>query len=315
MADGLGSTDRLPREDVRVRRANARLGIQTAEPSGLTVSHAGIAVVVQSPVFVDASGIGLNIAETYLLISGTDLTFASPITGDITTTKDIKLDSDTGEIFFGDGQDMSVVYNGTDGIINTSLVGASDLVVTCGAAKTLELTTGVYRDTNVGALALSGPPGLQPGVVNFLDSAGADTDIATYGIAIGEGVSGAFELQHDYKEGTDPVFHVHWQGITAPGGGTDNVKWQLTYTIARDGAVVAPKTVIVKESAVTTQYVMNRSDFAAITGTSLLIGDQFLFTLERIAASADDYAGEALLATVGIHYQVDTLGSRQVATK
>jgi len=315
MADGLGSTDRLPREDVRARRANARLGIQTAEPSGLTVSHAGIAVVAQSPILLDTSGVGLNIAETYLLISGTDLTFANPITAAVTTTNDIKMDSDTGEIFFGDGQDMSVVYNGTDGIINTSLVGASDLVLTCGTAKTLELTTGVYRDTNVGALALSGPPGLQPGVVNFLDSAGADTDIATYGIAIGEGVSGAFELQHDYKQGTNIVFHIHWQGIAAPGGGTDNVKWQLTYTIARDGAVVAPKTVIVKESAVTTQYAMNRSDFAAITGTSLLIGDQFLFTLERIAASADDYAGEALLATVGIHYQVDTLGSRQVLVK
>jgi len=315
MADGLGSTDRLPREDVRARRANARLGIQTAEPSGLTVSHAGIAVVAQSPILLDTSGVGLNIAETYLLISGTDLTFANPITAAVTTTNDIKMDSDTGEIFFGDGQDMSVVYNGTDGIINTSLVGASDLVLTCGTAKTLELTTGVYRDTNVGALALSGPPGLQPGVVNFLDSAGADTDIATYGIAIGEGVSGAFELQHDYKQGTNIVFHIHWQGIAAPGGGTDNVKWQLTYTIARDGAVVAPKTVIVKESAVTTQYAMNRSDFAAITGTSLLIGDQFLFTLERIAASADDYAGEALLATIGIHYLVDTLGSRQVLVK
>ena len=315
MGAGLTPLDRVPEEDVRLRRALDDLGIQLSEPSGLSVDFEGLTVVVQSPVFVDTSGIGLNIAETYLLISGTDLTFASPITGDITTTKDIKLDSDTGEIFFGDGQDMSIVYDGTDGIINTSLVGASDLVLTCGTAKTLELTTGVYRDTNVGALALSGPPGLQPGVVNFLDSAGADTDIATYGIAIGEGVSGAFELQHDYKQGTNIVFHIHWQGIAAPGGGTDNVKWQLTYTIARDGAVVAPKTVIVKESAVTTQYAMNRSDFAAITGTSLLIGDQFLFTLERIAASADDYAGEALLATVGIHYQVDTLGSRQVATK
>jgi len=315
MAKGLGATDRLPREDVRARRANARLGIQTAEPSGLTVSHAGIAVVAQSPILLDTSGVGLNIAETYLLISGTDLTFANPITAAVTTTNDIKMDSDTGEIFFGDGQDMSVVYNGTNGIINTSLVGASDLVLTCGAAKTLKLTTGVYKDTNMAGAVLSGPVGLRPGVVNFLDSAGADTAIATYGVAVGEVVSGSFELQHDYMEGTDLVFHVHWQGITLPGGGTDNVKWQLTYTIARDGAVVAPVTIIVKESAVTTQYAMNRSDFAAITGTSLLIGDQFLFTLARIAASADGYAGEALLATVGIHYQADTLGSRQVTTK
>ncbi|KKK55842.1 hypothetical protein LCGC14_3070520, partial [marine sediment metagenome] len=37
--------------------------------------------------------------------------------------------------------------------------------------------------------------------------------------------------------------------------------------------------------------------------------------LERIAASADEYSGDAIVATVGIHYQVDTIGSRQVLAK
>lgn len=45
------------------------------------------------------------------------------------------------------------------------------------------------------------------------------------------------------------------------------------------------------------------------------IGDQLLFTLKRVAASADEYGGDALLATVGIHYQVDTIGSKQMVTK
>jgi hypothetical protein len=40
-----------------------------------------------------------------------------------------------------------------------------------------------------------------------------------------------------------------------------------------------------------------------------------LSDLARVAASADDYAGDALVMTVGLHYQVDTLGSRQIATK
>jgi hypothetical protein len=34
-----------------------------------------------------------------------------------------------------------------------------------------------------------------------------------------------------------------------------------------------------------------------------------------VAAVSDDYAGECLIETAGIHYQVDTLGSRAATTK
>ena len=50
-------------------------------------------------------------------------------------------------------------------------------------------------------------------------------------------------------------------------------------------------------------------------GTPVRIGDQFLFTLERVAATGDAYAGDALVATVGIHYECDTVGSREIITK
>jgi len=47
----------------------------------------------------------------------------------------------------------------------------------------------------------------------------------------------------------------------------------------------------------------------------VIIGDQFMFTLTRVAATGDAYAGDALIETAGIHYQVDTIGSRAIATK
>ena len=147
-----------------------------------------------------------------------------------------------------------------------------------------------------------------------LVGAPADTGIATLGIAVGEGFSGQFEFQHDYKEGSDIVFHVHWQGIAAPTG-TDKVQWQLTYTVGAEGATLDAPTVITFESDFDTQYAFKRSDSASITGTNFNIEDQFVFTLERIAASADEYGGDALAATVGIHYELDTVGSRQVLTK
>lgn len=175
-------------------------------------------------------------------------------------------------------------------------------------------TATVFKDTNIGAATLSGPGGLQPGIVNYIDEAAGDTGIATYGVAVGEGFSGQFEMQHDYKEGSDITFHVHWQGTAAPTG-TDKVQWQLTYTVLKEDQTLDAVTVITVETDFDTQYEQKISNFAAITGTAFNIEDQFIFTLQRIAASADEYGGEALTATVGIHYEVDTVGSRTISAK
>jgi hypothetical protein len=180
----------------------------------------------------------------------------------------------------------------------------------------------VWKDLNMGSATLSKPAASQPDEEQFVDSAGAATGIYTLGFAIGEKVSGIFEMQHDYKQGSDFTFHLHWQGIAAPSG-TDNVQWRLTYTIHRDGTTLdAVTTVDSLDTAIDTQYQCYRSDVVTITGstagnggTSVLIGDQFLFTLERVASTGDVYLGDALVATVGIHYEVDTIGSRSITTK
>lgn len=176
-------------------------------------------------------------------------------------------------------------------------------------------TATVFNDANMGSAQLALPTSSQPDEDEFVDELGADTGITTWAVAVGEKLSGSIEIPHDYKEGSNLTFHVHWQGIDAPAGGTDNVKWQLEYTVSRDTTTLDAKTTITKESAITTQYSFVRSDFAAITGTNFKIGDQFLFTLSRIAASSDEYAGDALLATVGFHYECDTVGSRTITAK
>ena len=172
----------------------------------------------------------------------------------------------------------------------------------------------VWNDINIGAGTLSGPPGKQPGIVNFVDEVGADTGIATYALATGEGLSGQLEIPHSYKEGSDIFFHIHWQGIAAPTG-TDYVKFQLTYTVGQFETTLNAVTIVSLETAFDTQYEIKRSDFAAITGTNFDMENQFLFTFERIAAAGDAYGGEVLIATIGIHFEEDTVGSREIATK
>jgi len=207
---------------------------------------------------------------------------------------------------------LSLTHDQTNGVIST---GKGDLNIACPTDKTIELQEAVYKDINMAGYLLGKPASSAPGIVTFLDESGTDTTIETYGFAVDDKVHGGFELQHDYKEGTDLIFHVHWQGITAPSG-TDNVQWRLNYIVMRDGETLDAAVVIDSPDTVfDTQYETVRTDFAAITGTNFLMGDQFMFTLTRVTATGDAYAGEALIATAGIHYQVDTIGSRQITAK
>jgi hypothetical protein len=285
-----------------------------ASASGLAVNGPGAYVVAQNPIFVDGSGIGLNRSASYFALSGSDLVLANPITGLITSTSNIVLAADAATLYLGAGSDASLKYDGVDCVLDSSLVTPSDLVVACGTAKTLRLGTPVWNDINTAGTVLSV---LDIATLRdeFVDSTGTDTGIETWALEVGDGVSGSFEIAHDYKEGTVLFFHVHWQGVAVPTC-TENVRWKLIYTLAREGVVLTPATPIEIETPFDTQYEFARSSFAAISGTNIEVGDQFLFRLERIAATGgDEFVGGALLATVGIHYQVDTLGSRQVSTK
>lgn len=172
----------------------------------------------------------------------------------------------------------------------------------------------VWDDVNASAAVLALAASGNPGKVEFKASTGADTGITTYGIALSEKLSGSFEIPHKYKEASTLYPHVHFQIIDAPTG-TDKVKLKLTYNFIRGGVALAVPSVVYMEADVTTQYALYTSEFTAISGSGIQMGDQFLFTIERVAASADEFAGEVLLATFGLHYQIDTLGSKQKNSK
>jgi hypothetical protein len=215
------------------------------------------------------------------------------------------------------GYDASNYISFTVGSANAVTLAnavAADVTLTCGAAKTLVLGNAVYNDANVGGLVLR-TGGTAPGVVQWLDNDGDATGIYTIGFADGEQGSGSIEVPHDYKEGTDLVFHIHY-GLNDAPTGTDQIRFDLIYNVQRDGTTFVDATTIDSaDVAVDTQYKTGRIDFTAITGTNFKIGDQFNFTVKRTTAVGDAYAGEVLTQTLGFHYQTDTLGSRAIGTK
>jgi hypothetical protein len=221
---------------------------------------------------------------------------------------------DAAEISVQATQDHASGKTGSEIIFKTTANDTDTMAQVLHIDNTLVLDDTVYNDVNVGSLVLQ-TGGTLPGIVELLDNDGDATGIYTRGFSVGEQGSGAIEIPHDYKEGTNIAFHIHWGANVAPDGGTDNVQWNLTYTVVHNGDTLADSTTIAKETAYTTQYASTRSDFTAITGTNFDIGDQFIFTIARIAASSDEFGGEALVHTLGLHYETDTLGSRTITAK
>jgi hypothetical protein len=81
-------------------------------------------------------------------------------------------------------------------------------------------------------------------------------------------------------------------------GGAFTSELEKTFTQAGSG------------TALLNQYVSANS---LITGATLKIGAIFLFALSR--PTGDAFTGDAFLHSVGVHYIVDSLGSRSISSK
>lgn len=129
-----------------------------------------------------------------------------------------------------------------------------------------------------------------------------------------EEIFGTFEMQHDYAEGTDFSIHIHWAPETNAVG---NVKWFLAYDIMAPGvAAGAPEIVSVVAAAGGVAWTHHVSVISAISGTGQVMGSAVAFRLYRNPADADDtYAAYAHFLQLGIHYRVNTHGSRTVGNK
>ena len=127
-------------------------------------------------------------------------------------------------------------------------------------------------------------------------------------------VYGSFEIPHTYNEGSDLEVHLHWSPSSTNTGRCD---WVMKYTYANmNGVFGAEETLTFQQEG---SGVVNKNQYVSanvfIDGTAkaLKIGAVFLFALSR--PTGDAFTGDAFLHEVGVHYQRDTLGSRQMAIK
>lgn len=123
------------------------------------------------------------------------------------------------------------------------------------------------------------------------------------------------EMDHDAKIGSTATWHVHW--LSRSNDGTNRaVKWELEYDVEpSSGAVPSPTTASVEititaGSAVNTVQRDNITTFT-IPAIARLAGAR----IKRIASAGAAPSVDPVLRAVHFHYEIDTVGSREILTK
>ncbi len=267
-------------------------------------------------------------AENYKAIIKTtttgDLTFTTNNTGRVGKIDNVSVKEITGgdikvpigKVLIGNdgGEDMEVSYGGTVGLIDTGKVNPSDLDIDCGTEKTLELIEPVWNDYTSPIISTK-PGATAPTFTTFLGN------LKQYTFGVNDEVHGTMEILHGYKEGTDFDMHIHW--ATNGTDGTDRkVKWELEYTIQNsedgvDGVFPTP-TVVSGETTIDANTASKSNvytDIATIDGTDIKMGAILCFRLRRISSTGTEPTSDPFGLQLGMHYQINTMGSRQELVK
>ena len=125
-------------------------------------------------------------------------------------------------------------------------------------------------------------------------------------------IAGVAQMPHAWKEGTTIYPHIHWCPTNTD---TKRVAWKLSYQISDINGTFSSTYTTVGIEIDNADGVANKHQIHPLTGISMTgktISCMVLWKLERIGNDgSDDYTGTARLLEFDIHYEIDTLGSRQ----
>jgi len=224
------------------------------------------------------------------------------------------LEEDNTNLFWDDvnkkikiGKSLSVYHDGTDGYIATNEVAASDLIVSCGTNKTIELTESVWDDQQVNL----GTVGFGSSAPNWRSYVGSEV----LGFANNQNNSITFAIQysHKIKIGSSTEFHLH---VVEPNGLSGNVRWQLTVSYASIGDTFGSPSTITQTQNIGAQDTHTTFEFTNTFVSNTGISGIALCSLTRLGSDTEDtYPGEIYLIALDSHFQIDTIGSRQETVK
>lgn len=215
------------------------------------------------------------------------------------------------------GNCLRLIYNDADGsaayYADFLMGSAGDLTITSPTAKTVYFSPTVFDDLQFPVSdAKVTPNNLLPSWEVFT------TNTSEYAFSVNDEVdTKANEIPHWWKQGTAGHAHIHITTKAVPAG-AQYAKFTVTFAYADtdevwvEAPLTAELTIPISTTALTNFYL----DLGDLTLTNYLIGAQIRCRIKRIAATGGtEYVGDIFVTQVGIHFEKDTLGSRQEIVK
>jgi hypothetical protein len=170
------------------------------------------------------------------------------------------------------------------------------------------LSNPVWDDYRIGASVIQIGPANQPSWDVFIGS------IRMPAFAVNEEVFFDIQLPHDWKPGSQIRPHVHWAPNGAVVANNDQVKWAIEYEITDMDEVYGGTATITGEETMAVPGIVQKHHFLTEIGAPLsMTGFEescvMICRLYRTAASAQEYAGDAVLLSFDLHYQKEKQGT------
>ena len=144
-------------------------------------------------------------------------------------------------------------------------------------------------------------------------------DFSAYTFAVDDYIDlGAKEVMHGYKEGTDLYPHLHWV-VNGTDVNARSVKWELVYSTSPSSesspytyVFPAPQTLsaeVTLQAGVTDRTSIYQ-EMGTISGSGLKTGSLIRLRIRRVTAAGTAPTNNPFGFEVGVHAELDTIGSR-----
>lgn len=244
---------------------------------------------------------------------------SDPIVDTITINTAGYLNGDNVKLYAGAGNDISFYYDGTDGNLKTDEIAASDLNITCGANKTIELQNVVYDDQQVGISNIFIPAANAPTYRLYNHGIGGGLTFPVLGFAVNDYLYFDVQTSHRMKLSTVLDAHIHFMTPTDGSATPDRFQFQLDVIAAPISGnwAVPTGSPFTAEHIIAADYTNAHRlfDVATIPAVNTSLSTIYKCILTRIAATVNEYAGEVYVEFMDCHFQVNTMGSRQENSK
>jgi len=144
------------------------------------------------------------------------------------------------------------------------------------------------------------------------------TSIYAYHFAANDEIWFSVQMPHAWKLGTTIYPHLHWMPTTDVDP-SDNVRIILDYAWVNIGDDYPAPTTLTRDVPTGVNNAFNHRlhnfDDSGISGAGKTLSSVILCRFARGTAAADNYAGDIVGMEIDFHYEIDTVGSRQITTK